>query len=94
MQMNFEGMLLGTKAGNFVSVEGNNKGTEYKWTELQFRLQDGEIFVLRTASPLVVPETELLKNRQWTLNMQVKQTGNQVKFRVLDIMGGNGAKPK
>jgi hypothetical protein len=88
MLLEFDGMMLGATDGSFVSTEGKNSGTEYKWTELQFHSATDGIFVLRTVAPVVVPESELMKVRHWSLEVTPKVSQNKVTFKVKNISGG------
>ncbi|WKZ47544.1 MAG: hypothetical protein QY306_17160 [Anaerolineales bacterium] len=88
IQMQFTGMLLSAKNGEFTSAEGNNKGTKYEWTDLEFHTKETGVFKMRTESPVEIPDTELVKMREWNLLLNVKMQGNNSKFRIAQIMGG------
>lgn len=88
IQMQFTGMLLSTKYGEFTSQEGNNKGKKYEWTELEFHTKETGTFKMRTESPVEIPESELAKVREWNLLLSVKMNGANSKFKIAQIMGG------
>lgn len=88
LQMQFTGMLLSAKNGEFVSQEGGNKGKKYEWTDLEFHTKETGTFKMRTDAPVEIPDSELAKVREWNLLLGVKMNGNNAKFRIVQIMGG------
>lgn len=88
LQMQFVGMLLSAKNGEYVSQEGSNKGKKYEWTECEFHTKDTGTFKLRTEAPVEIPESELAKVREWNLLLSVKMNGANSKFKIAQIMGG------
>lgn len=88
IQMQFTGMLLSAKDGEFTSQEGANKGKKYEWTELDFHTKEEGLFKLRTDTPVQIPESEFSKVRDWSLLLLVKMEGSKAKFKIAQIMGG------